>query len=110
MRLGRDWWRLVVAAVTSAQLRVLWALRQATRDGWPATVREVAGGLSVANTHRVLHQLEADGHAVHRGRKGWLPCADRLPESWPFPRVYDGKQWKLLVTESEYPPTPEVEV
>lgn len=75
-----DWTRETLEpSVTVAEHRVLIALRQATADGWPASVREVgalAGLASSATAHHHLISLERQGLA-HRHprleRGGWLP-------------------------------------
>jgi DNA-binding IclR family transcriptional regulator len=64
--------------VTAAQRRSLEALEAVSRDGWPATVREVArvAGCSVSTAHGHLVALERQGAALRHPRSergGWLP-------------------------------------
>lgn len=66
-------------ALTEVQARMLSALQHATRDGWPATVREVmrlTGHHSTSTVHGHLLRLERLGLAGRHPRSpkgGWLP-------------------------------------
>lgn len=60
------------------QSHVLAALVFVTRDGWPASVKEVAAEAKLASStvHVHLHALEREGKAEshpRRDRGGWLP-------------------------------------
>lgn len=65
--------------MTEAQARVLEALLLATKDGWPATVRDVMEGAGLSSPSTALAHLEAlerRGLVEHRRhRAGWRPTA-----------------------------------
>jgi DNA-binding IclR family transcriptional regulator len=64
--------------MTAAQARVREALTRLCYDGWPATVREVAGlsELAPSTAHHHLEALERIGYAKRHPRNekgGWRP-------------------------------------
>ena len=64
--------------MTPAQSRVLQALEEETRDGWPATTRQLQHRLGLRSTamvHEHLKVLAEAGLVEQRGRQGYRVSA-----------------------------------